>query len=577
MNRFESVTDGTASHSTWLPNDGNQVAGYKPLRWLMALLLVAFVAGCGNGGGGRDPILGGADVGKATAPSLISTFPVNGAVAVPTNTVSTATFNKAMSSATVLTSFTVTCSAPCASPVAGTVTYINNTATFTPTGNSGKFLPSTLYTSTITTGAKDLAGNALVSGLIQNPWSWTTGLGPTFAAPTVILTNPFDGASSVPVTQTIKATFNEPMNQFTMIPANFTLETASGVPVAGTVSYDVLNNIATFSPTASLTLNTDYKATVTSGAKDLAGNALVEPAVLGLPKPNPWTFKTAAALPAIPIGILSPFAMASFSPITDVSATKVNGDVVIDTGLTCQGTGALMAVGQTNDFGPSCNAGANIITNNAGDKVITQIWNGTSVDTPATSFANKVMIKLTAVWNSLSPASMAGGIVLGCPTIGSTGGGGALIGCAGNATLPPGTYISNTGSSIGISGDLTLDGGGDQSALFVFQAPSSTVITAAGAASPGVHTRILLTNGAKASNVWWYVGSSATLGTYTEFQGNILASAAITMDIGATSCGRLLSGAAGTGGFTFDNNVVSVPGDTNAPPTAVGNSPQICQ
>ena len=60
MNRFESVTDGTASHSTWLPNDGNQVAGYKPLRWLMALLLVAFVAGCGNGGGGRDPILGGA-------------------------------------------------------------------------------------------------------------------------------------------------------------------------------------------------------------------------------------------------------------------------------------------------------------------------------------------------------------------------------------------------------------------------------------------------------------------------------------------------------------------------------------
>src|SRR5450830_1311352 len=59
MNRFESVTAGTASHSTWLPNDGNQVAGYKPLRWLTALLLVAFVAGCGNGGGGRDPILGG--------------------------------------------------------------------------------------------------------------------------------------------------------------------------------------------------------------------------------------------------------------------------------------------------------------------------------------------------------------------------------------------------------------------------------------------------------------------------------------------------------------------------------------
>jgi Ice-binding-like/Bacterial Ig-like domain len=576
MNRFESVTDGTASHSTWLPNDGNQVAGYKPLRWLMALLLVAFVAGCGNGGGGRDPILGGADVGKATAPSLISAFPVNGAVAVPTNTVSTATFNKAMSPATVVTSFTVTCSLPCVSPVAGTVTYINNTATFTPTGNSGKFLPSTLYTSTITTGAKDLAGNALVSGSIPNPWSWTTGLGPTFAAPTVILTNPFDGASSVPVTKTISATFNEPMSQSTMIPANFTVhETLTPLNVvAGTVSYDVLNNIATFLPTASLTLNTEYTATVTSGAKDLAGNALVVPAVSGLPKPNPWTFTTAAALPAIPIGILSPFGMASFSPITDTGATKVNGDVVINTGLTCSGTGGFIAVGTTNDFGPSCNAGANTITNNAGDTVITQIWNGTAADG---TLANAVMVKLTAVWNSISPAIMAGGTPLGCGIIGSTGDAGALLGCAGNPVLPPGTYISATNSSIGISGDLTLDGGGDQNALFVFQAPSSTVITADGAISPGAHTRILLINGAKASNVWWYVGSSATLGTYTEFQGNILASASITMKTGATSCGRLLSGAAGGGAFVFDTNVVSVPGDPFAPPTAVGNVPTICQ
>jgi hypothetical protein len=153
---------------------------------------------------------------------------------------------------------------------------------------------------------------------------------------------------------------------------------------------------------------------------------------------------------------------------------------------------------------------------------------------------------------------MPGGTVLGCGTIGSAGDAGALIGCNGNFTLPPGVYISSTGSSIGISGNLVLDGGGDPNALFVFQSPSSTLVTAP-------TTTIILQNGAKASNVWWYVGSSATLGTNTAFKGNILASASISMGTGATSCGRLLSGASGAGAFTFLGNTVSVPGHANAP------------
>jgi hypothetical protein len=55
MKKFESVTDKTASHSTRLPNDGNQVAGYKPVMWFTALLLAAVVAGCGGGGGNGIP------------------------------------------------------------------------------------------------------------------------------------------------------------------------------------------------------------------------------------------------------------------------------------------------------------------------------------------------------------------------------------------------------------------------------------------------------------------------------------------------------------------------------------------
>src|SRR5450759_2037399 len=114
MNRFESVTAGTASHSTWLPNDGNQVAGYKPLRWLMALLLVAFVAGCGNGGGGRDPILGGSASGRSLAPTVTIVTPGVNAAGVAINLISvTATFSEAMAPITAA-NFTVACKAACA-------------------------------------------------------------------------------------------------------------------------------------------------------------------------------------------------------------------------------------------------------------------------------------------------------------------------------------------------------------------------------------------------------------------------------------------------------------------------------
>lgn len=135
----------------------------------------------------------------------------------------------------------------------------------------------------------------------------------------------------------------------------------------------------------------------------------------------------------------------------------------------------------------------------------------------------------------------------------------------------PGVYQSLT--SILVTGDLTLDAQGNPDAVFVFQS-SSTVGTADGSAPPVPHTRILLINGAKASNVWWQAASSATLGSYSEFQGNILAAASITMKTGATSCGRLLAGAFTAGAFVFDANVVSVPGQPFAPPAGYSTTCQ---
>jgi hypothetical protein len=114
----------------------------------------------------------------------------------------------------------------------------------------------------------------------------------------------------------------------------------------------------------------------------------------------------------------------------------------------------------------------------------------------------------------------------------------------GGRTLSPGVYRS--ASSIGLTGALTLDGHGDPNAVFVFQA-GSTVTTASA-------SQVVLVNGARPCNVFWQVGSSATLGTGSVFRGNILAFTSITVTTGVTIDGRVL---ARNGAVTLDSDVIS--------------------
>ena len=116
----------------------------------------------------------------------------------------------------------------------------------------------------------------------------------------------------------------------------------------------------------------------------------------------------------------------------------------------------------------------------------------------------------------------------------------------GGSTLTPGQYQSS--SSMGLTGVVTLNGGGDPNAMFIFQAGSS-LTTASG-------SRVLLENGAKACNVFWQVGSSATLGTTTNFVGTILALQSITLNHGASMVGRAL---ARNAAVTLDDNVITAP------------------
>lgn len=122
-----------------------------------------------------------------------------------------------------------------------------------------------------------------------------------------------------------------------------------------------------------------------------------------------------------------------------------------------------------------------------------------------------------------------------------------LAGNIGGLTLTPGLYKSNGSIEIS-SGNLTFDAKGNANATFIIQIASSLVVTSG--------RQVILSGGAKASNIFWQVGTSATLGTTSVFKGTIMADQSISMNTGATIEGRLLARIAAV---TLKSNTVVKP------------------
>ena len=340
--------------------------------------------------------------------------------------------------------------------------------------------------------------------------------GDPLTPPTVTLVTPPDGSTGVcPNSAPITATFSKAMNPATINASTFTL-TLNGASVPGQVTYVVATKIAAFTASPALAASTLYTATITTGAKDTFGNPLAANKI--------WTFTTSPPCPspaAVALGAACTFGGLAGTTLTNTGATTIRGDMGLSPGSSVTGF-----------QDPPANTYVGTGTHTAGPGLVTGLIHLTDPPPASSTDAASAQAALTVAYNDLAgrtapaPATVAGDL--------------------GGQTLAPGIYKST--STLGITGDLTLDGGGNANAVWIFQISSALTTSSS--------SLVVLAGLAQAHNIFWQVGSNATLGTNSTFNGSILALTSITVTNGATLNGRAL---ARNGAVTFDTNMVTVP------------------
>jgi len=476
---------------------------------------------------------------NAGAPRVTSTNPASAALNVPINQKIAATFSEAMDPATISASGTFTMAETISgTPVPGAIVYdaASNTAIFTP---ASALSGNTEFNATITTGATDLTGIAVGANFV---WSFTTSTTADAAAPTITGTNPTSAVSNVPPNMTVNATFSKPMNPVTITTATFSLALAGvgGAPVDGTVTYDPASQIATFRPAANLTAGTQYKAMISNLVTDLFGNGLAVGAA-----PNPWTFTTGSALgPTLPdLGAASTFGgFGGGAGITNSGTnTVINGDLGT--------TGASTLITGFHDAGTGCDY---TITGANSGFVNGKIYTNAPPPT-GTCPSEGTAVTFAIATQAASDALTAYNNLAGEPA-GPDPGAGQL----GGLTVTPGTYTSAGGSFTITGSDLTLDGQGDANAIWVFQMATTLIVGA-----PGFPRSVILVKGAQPKNIFWQVGSAATIngaggGTMV---GTIIAPAGVTFSTAGNAAITTLNGRAIglNASVTMVNTVINVP------------------
>lgn len=475
-----------------------------------------------------------------TPPTVIGTINVNGATNVPVNTAVGATFSEGMNPLTITNAnFTLTTDAGAAVP--GTVSYTGVNAVFRPLSNLAS---NTHYNATVKGGAggvTDLAGNPMA---VNFTVGWTTAVVPDTIPPTVILVSPASAATNVPINTLIYAYFSESMDPLTVNTSTFSVATSSGVPVTGTILNGSLLNNASFIQLSNLAYNSTYTATITTGVKDLAANAMAANKV--------WTFTTAGPPPpvapppapagqsggvcvgaaCVDIGTAANYVILSKAGVSSVPNSVVTGNVGVSPIARGGLTGWTLVTEPTDTYFTSAQV--------TGKLYSADMTGGTTSSDLSTAVGNMQ----TAYTAAAAKPTSGGGLIAACP-----GAAGAMsdvndVGAfGGSGALPAGVYTCAV--NVTIPGTLTLNGTATD--VWVFK------ITGTLTQSNGIS--VLLTGGALAKNVFWQVSSTVTMGTTAHMEGVILGFTNVILQTGATINGRLLAQTA----VTLDTSGVTAP------------------
>ena len=436
-------------------------------------------------------------------PTVISTDPVNNATAVSFDKKITATFSEVMDPLSINTqTFTLRNGN---TAVLGTVTYNGLVATFSPLAN---LAAATVYTASISTSARDLAGNTIASAY---SWSFTTAAAPDVLRPTIISTDPTNNATGVTLNKVITVTFSEPMNP-TSINASSFLVRVGAVTIPGTITYSGV--VATFTPTSPLQASTNYVANITTAVRDVAGNTLAANYL--------WNFTTLTPPPSL--GSAASFG--AFGGSAGVTNQGLN-TVINNGGLGTTGASTLVTGfhdGLTGDVYTETPLNKGNVTGG--------IFTAPPAPGTSTSFNKATLAQsdATTAFNSISPASKPGGIDPGAGELGGL-------------TLAPGIYKSASGTFKISNGNLVLDAKGDPNAVWIFQTDAGLTV---GIAGPAGARSVTMINGGQAKNVFWYVGSSATINGAGGgiMSGNIIAAQGVTFSTAGNAVQTVLNGRA---------------------------------
>ncbi len=324
--------------------------------------------------------------------------------------------------------------------------------------------------------------------------------------PTVASTDPVNNTTGVARNKGISFTFSEAMDASTINTTTFTLKNGS-TNVPGVVVYS--GNTAVFTPTVLLAASTVYTATISTGAKNLAGKPL--------PSNKVWNFTTggsSAVLAVVNLGTAANYVIVAKSAINNNSTSAITGDL----GLSPAATSYITGFSLTNATGYATSA-----------QVTGKLYAADMAVPTPTNMTTAVNNMLTA-YNDAAGRPSPDFTELGTGNIGGK-------------TLVPGLYKwTNT---VTIPTNMTIAGGAND--VWIFQIAGNLTMSSA--------VSITLTGGAQAKNIFWQVAGQATLGTTSHFEGNLLSMTGITFQTGASLNGRALAQTA----VVLDGNAITKP------------------